>query len=228
MSIHIPKNHKHVWIGILLVVLGIVFLADAFHIYNCGHFFANWWPLFIIILGLVKLNSRDRGGAWFLIILGLLFLLTSHDVISWHFIGRLWPLILIVVGIALLLRRDSTTAKSTSNEAKISEDKLDIRSIFTGLDKVVLSEQFRGGEAVAIFGNIQLDLRQAKFYTERCNLQLTAVFGSIELHVDPAVKVILKSSAILGSVRNRTRSENPTNTLEINATSVFGEITLFN
>jgi hypothetical protein len=50
--------------------------------------------------------SKDRPvGAFILIGLGLLFLLSNFGFFDWDIIGRGWPVILIVVGVLLLMKR---------------------------------------------------------------------------------------------------------------------------
>ncbi len=57
-------------------------------------------------------RQHPRNGAYFLIILGLLILLSQAGINVWHVFGLvnwnlLWPLLLIGVGTAALLRRQN-------------------------------------------------------------------------------------------------------------------------
>lgn len=58
------KNSKsHIWIGILVIVLGVYFTLGNLGItswLNIGWVFSTFWPLFIIILGfLIIINYKD-------------------------------------------------------------------------------------------------------------------------------------------------------------------------
>lgn len=50
----------------------------------------------------LNFRSRSTAGAWFLIIIGTLFLLQNYISID---LGKLWPLILIGIGLVLLSKK---------------------------------------------------------------------------------------------------------------------------
>lgn len=46
--------------GIILVVIGVLFLLDTLDIANFGHMVATWWPLILIIVGINVLMRQKR------------------------------------------------------------------------------------------------------------------------------------------------------------------------
>jgi len=75
-----------IFTGILLVTVGVLFLMHNYHGLDLGRLVSHWWPLFLILWGLVKLYERTAGsvsgdpgtarvsGGEVLLVLGLLSL----------------------------------------------------------------------------------------------------------------------------------------------------------
>ncbi|MCK4715280.1 MAG: hypothetical protein KAT54_00590 [Candidatus Marinimicrobia bacterium] len=224
MSNNSHRKSSNFWIGLALIILGVIFLSDTFHIIRFGHLISKWWPLILIIVGITKLSGKDSKGGWTLIIVGIILQLTTLHIVSWHFIGRLWPVILIIIGIGILLKRSSSDSYCGKDFTESTKDMLEFDAIFSGTEKQITSQKFHGGEISAIFGSIKLDLRNAKIVPEGCNLTADAIFGSIEIYVSPDVTVNLKGSQILGSVTNRANSIKGGPTITIKGDAIFGSI----
>ena len=108
---HRPGKSSRSWLpGLILIVLGVIFLADNYFPFR---FFDNWWALFILIPAYTNLSRARRryratgrwsAGARGSLISGLILTLVAFIFLfelSW---SLFWPLILIIVGIGLLLR----------------------------------------------------------------------------------------------------------------------------
>jgi len=80
---------------------------------------------------------------------------------------------------------------------------IEINTIFSSTHKQLTSQQFRGGEINAIFGDIKLDLRSVKLAPEGGTLNADAIFGSITIFVSPGMALEMHSSEFLGSLENR-------------------------
>ncbi|MCD6440734.1 MAG: hypothetical protein J7L86_02960 [Candidatus Marinimicrobia bacterium] len=227
MSNDSHRKSSNFWIGLALIILGVIFLSDTFHIIRFGRLISSWWPVILIIVGITKLSGKDSKGGWTLIIVGIILQLTTLHIVSWHFIGRLWPVILIIIGIGILLKRSSHVGCS-KDFMEGTEDTLEFDAIFSGTEKQVTSQKFRGGEINAIFGSIKLDLRNAKIAAEGCKLSADAIFGSIEIYVSPDITVNLKGSQILGSINNHASSVEGGPTIAIKGDAIFGSIRISN
>jgi len=145
MSNDSHRKSSNFWIGLALVILGVIFLSDTFHIIRFGRLISNWWPLILIIVGVTKLSGKDSKGGWILIIVGIIFQLTMLHIVSWHFIGRLWPVILIIIGIGILLKQSYSRGSCSEDFMESTEDTLEFDAIFSGTDKQITSQKFRGG-----------------------------------------------------------------------------------
>ena len=108
-----------------------------------------------------------------------------------------------------------------------------IVAILSGSRGVITSQDFRGGEIVAIFGGVRLDLRQAAISVDRAVLDISAVFGGVELRVPENWLVETKGVGIFGGFDDKTlhpkRDPNAkTPELVITGTAVFGGVSVTN
>lgn len=93
--------------GILLILLGAAFLADQFHYLSFREVFLRWWPVLMMVYGLVQLIERPTSpfGPVLLVGLGCAFLLNNFGVIHVGRVFRLWPIVLIAIGASILVGR---------------------------------------------------------------------------------------------------------------------------
>ncbi|MGH9716576.1 MAG: LiaI-LiaF-like domain-containing protein [Candidatus Acidiferrales bacterium] len=110
------------FIGILITVLGVIFLLDQLEIVHAAYVFQVFWPVILIAFGAsilarttypgnatagtdVQRYRTHTGNFWgpVLIVIGGLWLLSN---ITHYDMGRLWPLWMIAVGVWLLINRE--------------------------------------------------------------------------------------------------------------------------
>jgi len=93
--------------GVILIVLGVLFLADKFFYINFSWYFRTWWPLLLIGMGVLNLRNWPRHpvGPFVLITVGVIFQVDRLDYFSWWSMHQMWPLILIAIGLGLMSRR---------------------------------------------------------------------------------------------------------------------------
>ena len=90
--------------GIILIVLGTLFLLGHMGYVDTGRLW-KFWPLIIVVVGLVKfIKERSHVGGAITVVVGVLLLLNQFGYLqlSW---GSLWPLVLIAAGIAMIWSR---------------------------------------------------------------------------------------------------------------------------
>lgn len=92
--------------GVVLVALGLLFLAGQQGWIDASGLVSTWWPGILIVAGLAALMSRQGGwSSWLLFCLGVVLLLVNLGILPRSRVMALWPLVLIVVGIFLLIGR---------------------------------------------------------------------------------------------------------------------------
>jgi len=214
--------------GLVLILLGVLFLLDQMGRADFGDLIGRWWPLILVAAGLWQLissNFQELAGGLFLIALGALFQLAKLEILgrnAWHYV---WPALIIGLGLWVLLGafRRSSAARLPGSK----EDELDAFAIFAGLNRRIESQNFRGGKATAILGGIELDLTSVRLAEARAGLELTAIMGGIDIKVPKHIRVELDGNPVLGGVENKhtyTPGTGAEQTLSIKATAIMGGI----
>lgn len=205
--------------GLLLVVLGVVFLLNQLGLtdFAVGELFSTFWPVILIVLGVnMIVNTGFNFASVFLLFLGILFQLQALEIIqsiSWNII---WPFILIWVGLSILFpkpwwkpwksyRYRSYHYKSKSSFASkkehASERHIESMTAFGRQELVVGSSQLAKADIVSIFGSSKIDVTRAQLENHTATFDLVGIFGSHHLIVPKHWKVTVQGVPIFGSVR---------------------------
>ena len=112
------KKISDIILGVVLVVIGIIFLGNELDFWKIDLFFDGWWTLIIIIpsaLGLFQEGSKLSSALGLLI--GMLLLLAAQDEISWKAVGRIFlPSFLILIGLSVIFKKNFTSGKITKKD----------------------------------------------------------------------------------------------------------------
>lgn len=213
-------------IGLAFVAAGVLWAGDAFGFWNFSLFFSGWWTLFIIVPSLVSIiKSGPKVFNLICFIIGGLLLCNAQipHIFSWSIISRLiFPIILVVVGVVVLCRG---WFNNHAGKVKNTGPKQDYAAVFSGQNLSFPGADFHGANLTAVFGGIELDLRQTVIQ-EDIVIHATAVFGGVDLFVPPNVKVKLSSVPIFGGASNKTQQpivpDGPT--VYVDCVCIFGGV----
>lgn len=226
-------------IGFLLVALGLALLLNSFGFYEFGDFFGTWWPSILMIVAVVQIATGR--GQWFwssvLFLAGALLQARELEMLPGGFWSAFWPAVLILAGISMLIKRGHKKKVGIRNGSEpffdgatqnVGGDRVDRTAIFSGQELRVSSRNFAGGDLTAVFGGIELDLRDADIDSANVMLTATAVFGGIEIRVPPHWQVVVQGTPIFGSIEDKTM-RTPNNTVKgplllVDVTAVFGGV----
>lgn len=90
--------------GVLLILFGLVFLADQLGYLSSGQVIARWWPMLLVIAGLLQiLEKRSVFGGLVLLSLGAVFQLSNLKMLRIHNLAQFWPVLLVVLGLQIVL-----------------------------------------------------------------------------------------------------------------------------
>jgi hypothetical protein len=105
-------------------------------------------------------------------------------------------------------------------------------AVFGGGHRRIDSQEFEGGDAVALFGGVQLDLRQADTKLPELNIDITAAFGGVEIRVPETWAVSMRVTSIFGGYDDKTHAPPPgaakPPTLVITGAVIFGGLAVKN
>ena len=110
------------------------------------------------------------------------------------------------------------------------EDTVNLFVLFSGNSSINQSSNFKGGKASAVFGGIELDLRGSQLKDNNGFLDVTALFGGVDIKVPDNWRVEMQGTPLLGGIENSTKP-NPNSSapvLKISGTAIFGGIEVRN
>ncbi len=254
-----PRVTGRIIAGGMLILLGLVFTLDNFGVIDAGDVF-RYWPLIIVGFGLLKVSqsraTEQRIAGIVITGVGLLLLARSLRILPFG-MRQLWPVFLLLFGAILIWRslrgrgsrgptaadlpgedvlagargrlagmRGETVAGSTLNEF----------ALMGGGDRVVRSQDFRGGEVTAIMGGFQIDLRGAAIGGDAAELEVFTLWGGVDLRVPEDWNVVVRGVPVLGVFSSSTRSAGsavsegrvPGKTLIVKGMSIMGGVEVKN
>jgi predicted membrane protein len=224
---HILTNNR-VIIGVILVLAGL-FLA----IRNTG-FFPDFidhvifsWPMLLVIIGLVMtLGSTERTGGIIVMAVGGFFMIPLIFRETFHMYNMFWPSIFIIIGVIFIVtqRRGWNSVKT---KGMIGDDYIDYVNVFSGGERQIVSQNFRGGKVSAVFGGIELDLTKARMAPGRNEIEIACVFGGATIIVPDNWYVTIEVTPVLGGFSDSRklspgRTVDSTSQLVLRGAVVFG------
>lgn len=214
-----PKLHGRVIIGILLIILGALFVMRNYEILDFPYEYFTWEYFFILIGLLFFLLSRNKTAGVVLIAIGL-----------FNLVPELWPLLLVLIGLYIIFGRKGKFRYSPSpvepGQPRDSNDYFESISIFGGGSKIVNSDNFKGGSIVSIFGGSEINLTNSKLAEGENNIEITAVFGGTTLIVPSDWNVELDVLPIFGGFGDK-RMKDPNKKIQEGRKLLIKGIVLF-
>lgn len=242
-----------IFAGVLIIVGGVLVLLNAMNlpVPSIDDLFALYfWPVVMIFIGLSFLRMRHHF-SWGKFVTGLVFIglgivfLGNHlhwfniEVESlWKFF---WPLLLIVIGLNILSgpksKRKHKPKTLGPHTAQPTEST--IQDAAPPAPKPSSTWTLKDDEYWAVFGKVDIDLRNASIPDGETVLQVTSVFGNIEVRVPVDLPVICEGTAVFGSLHlldkehggivtsvnaQQGSTEGAVKWVKINCNSVFGNV----
>jgi predicted membrane protein len=224
---HLTNNRSV--IGVILVIVGL------FLVVRNTNFFPEYidhiifsWPMLLVTIGLVMTigSSGSKTSGIILMAVGAFFLIPRIFNDTFHVYNLFWPSIFIIVGAIFIFTKrrgwDSHSGTLTSGD-----DYIDYVNIFSGGERQIVSDSFKGGKVTAIFGGSEIDLTKSKLAPGRSELELACIFGGTTIIVPDDWFVTIEVTPVLGGFgdsRKLTpgRTVDSTKQLVIKGAVVFG------
>jgi len=227
-SRHLTNNRAI--IGLILVMVGLFLVLR-----NTG-FFPDFidhvifsWPMLLVCIGLVMtLGASEKTSGVIVMAVGGFFLIPMIFRETFHAYNMFWPSIFIIVGIIFMVsKRGSWNKTNLNSKGIIGDDYIDYVNVFSGGERQIVSENFRGGRISAVFGGMELDLTKAKLAPGRNDLEIACVFGGATLIVPDDWNISIEVTPVLGGFSDSRklipgRTIDPTRQLVIKGAVVFG------
>lgn len=205
--------------GVFLILFGSAFLLK-----NLGTNLPSWlfrWEVLLFIAGaFLAVKNNFRGAGWFIMmVIGGTSMLDIF-IPAFNKPQLTWSVVAILVGLYFVLRpkesedpylgvsENDYTSSDVYSKDKPSDvtshdlEVLDIAAVFGNVKKIVMAKNFKGGEAVAVFGGTFLDLRQADIHGV-VQLEVTNIMGGSKLIIPSNWEVRSEMVAVFGGVEDK-------------------------
>lgn len=222
------SQFRNILWGLVFIILGAILALGTLDIVHVHLFFDGWWTLFIIIPCFIDLFKKgDKTGNLIGLMIGVLLLFACQDKIDFQIAWQLFlPIVLVVIGFSCIFKnivghkRNKTIYQLNKNRSNNKE----YCSTFSGQKLDFSNETVDGFKLSAIFGGIDCDLREA-IIEKDVVIQVSSIFGGIDLYVPKDINVKVNSTSIFGGVDNKVKNHEKNDiTIYIQATCLFGGV----
>ena len=186
--------------GSIVVVLGVLLLLGTTGVYDVGRLW-RYVPSLFVLLGvwaLVQSDFRDVGGPLTLIVVAGTVQLLALGLVTGSTIRAWWPLLVVLFGLSIIFGH----WRQRGRVPVVADEDFDLLGVFGGSERRVTSQSFRGGTATAIFGGVDVDLRDATIVERPAVVTATALFGGVELKVPEEWEVHVDALPVFGAVED--------------------------
>lgn len=210
--------------GLIFIVVGIGIAGDIAGAWDISMFFDGWWTLFLIIPGLFGMIEHGlRIGNSIMLVLGLALLACCRGYLPWELLYQLLvPTVIILIGLVMVVKN---LFHLGSGRVKVPNSmRKEELVVFSGKNLVV-TEDFYGIDADAVFGGLTIDLRQAKI-SEDISIDAMAVFGGVDILLPEYVTAKLSDISLFGGCSNNKGYRKGTGgpIVYVNAIALFGGV----
>jgi hypothetical protein len=196
------RNDDPLWrlvSGIAILATGLIVWLDHLGRLNANDFLP-YWPVVLIAYGVTRLVQKRWTAGGIMIVFGIAFMphipLLPHIHLS-QILG-LSPLLISVAGVNLVIQALHPTAKDKSRYGSFRSI-----AVMGGSGRTIASEQFLGGDVVAVMGGCDIDLGPARINGEAV-IDLLAFWGGAEIKVPRGWQVETDVTVLLGALVNNT------------------------
>jgi predicted membrane protein len=200
-------NTRKTW-GVLLVLLGGLLIANAFDLLPYRLKDIIWsWEMLLIVVGIFSLlNNQSKVLGIVLISLGGFFLIENYWDFPYYVRKAFWPSVVVVFGLYLIFsppRYFRRRNRDKDNDSGESRDFIDEVSIFGGGERVVTSNEFKGGKTTSIFGGSKINLMNSQLAKGENIIDTFSVFGGTTLIVPAGWNVRVEVASIFGGFSDK-------------------------
>lgn len=226
--------------GILIIGFGIIFFLD-----RTGMDVPHWilsWKTILISAGIVTLYKHNfmHFFGYVMIAVGGIFMINEFNP---NFIDRrlILPIIVIVFGTITIIkalkpgnnrrRRHGKPGKPFAfdgNTEVESDDFINSSTFFGGVNKNVVTKDFKGADFVTAFGGTEINLTKADMQSP-VTINSNTVFGGLTIIVPSNWKINSELTTAFGSVEDKRpimsdSAQDPSKTLTLKGNCFFGGV----
>lgn len=211
-------DSKRVVIGLAIIAAGALLLLNNFGIYS--DFLKQYifrWEMIIIAIGTISvIHTRGNGPGFIMLFIGAYFFLKNEFEL---FRGiNFWQLFLamlfIIAGVFLLVKRKGIRECHRLGGTISDLDTIDEIAVFGGGDRTIVSNNFKGGKLLAVFGGSNFMMSRCKLAPGKNYIDVLAVFGGFKLVVPEDWNIKVSTISVFGGISDKHRILTPNEVTE--------------
>jgi predicted membrane protein len=239
--------------GRMLAGLILVGVGAALLLRNTGFPMPYWlfsWPVILILVGIYSgVKHNFRNSSWMVMIAVGTFFLIDRIIPGLSLAPYFWPVLIIALGVIFILRPkkdkwldfsdgekknagdiitpiDWKQTKENSGFSTDRNDFLKVDSVFSGVQRKVVSKNFQGGKVACVFGGTDIDLTQADI-NGKVEIKFDVVFGGAKIIVPPHWTIYNQIDGAFHGVDDKRKfngsaAMNPEKIMVLRGSVVFG------
>jgi len=184
-------------VGLFFTLLGIALTLDNLDLFDAGAVL-HYWPVLLVILGLLYLGDATRRGMAIVLVAGGLLLLTPPLLRHGHlFYIDFWPLILIGIGAVIVLRALGIQP-AASHRSMVN--------VLTSRKLRLTPEELDGRHILSFMGGVDIELAEPGSETSTVAVEVVSMWGGTTLRIPAGWEVQSEVFPIMGGVENKAQS----------------------
>ena len=212
-------------LGALVVLIGILLLLHTTDVFPTRNLLLYVPSLFVVIGVWALFQSRFRNLVGPVVLIGVAGA-AQLVVLDYVTIGQVivyWPVLVIALGLSIVAGQFRSRAHQTDDVFTAAF------AAFGGVEKRNTSKSFTGGDLTAVFGGVELDLRDAVVDAPPAHINAVAMFGGVEIIVPRDWNVRLDVLPVLAGAsddRPRRDDEHAEVDLIVTGFAAFGDVSV--
>jgi predicted membrane protein len=226
---------RRFFLGFILLLIGLVMILERSNIISWEIYdFLMSWKMLIVAIGAYVFISGNRGAG--IVVMGIGAILLTPDIFpDYRRIKQFfWPSLFLLVGIAIIFSDKRPKRRNKEYYSKFGEEPLNVNNdffdesiIFGGREINMATPNLVGGRSTAIFGGMEIDLRQCQISPQGCTIEFTTIFGGNVMKVPNDWTILNKVTTIFGGysdlrIKDPSYGPNPAKTIVITGVCIFG------
>lgn len=206
--------------GLVLIAAGVLVFGKVMGFWEFSVLFPGWWTLLIILPSLVSMiKNGPRAVNTIFMLCGVLLLLERNHVIESGTLGKIFvPAIFIIIGSFIIFGSLLAGTRRRYNGTQSYSATFAGNVVMPADDK-----PFDGCEADAVFGGLDLDLRNVVI-EDGAVIEASAIFGGVDIKIPAGVNVKVRRTELFGGAKSRISNQSGAPVLYVNALCMFGGV----
>ena len=214
--------------GGLIVIVGLLLLLSTTDFVATEELW-DYLPLVFVALGLwalVRSGFRNLTGPVMVVAVAGTFQARNLGYVTDAQVGEWWPLFVVLFGVLYVFGRSRRT-RGVSVDAS-DAGTISIVSLFSGTQRRVTGEGFRGGDVLVAFGGAELDLRDAHVADPPATVECLVAFGGAEVQVPEDWTVDVEVLSLFGGSEDNRPPTGTTGDVDLVVTglALFGGVSI--